>query len=149
MLRPEEQNELEKIYERDGALNPETIIATARAATSPLHDRFEWDDGVAAHQHRLNQARRLIRVWVTVVPQASKEPVHAFVSISSLRGSEGGSYKATADIISNAELYEMAKSDAFKALERLHLSYNYIRELDQVWKALAKALAAARLKEAA
>lgn len=47
--------------ERDGRITPESVIVAAQNPKSPLHDRFEWDDSVAAHEHRLQQARGLIR----------------------------------------------------------------------------------------
>lgn len=44
-----------------GCIDPEAVIAAASSPDSPLHDRFEWDDTAAAHQHRIYQARALIR----------------------------------------------------------------------------------------
>jgi len=60
---------LERIRERnDGVLTPSDVVEDARRATSPLHNFFTWDDTVAAHQYRLDQARTLIRnVKVEVV----------------------------------------------------------------------------------
>jgi hypothetical protein len=50
---------LEKL-EKEDALTPDNVVQEARSPDSPLHDKFEWDDDVAAHQHRLYQARKLI-----------------------------------------------------------------------------------------
>jgi len=59
-----------RALERDGRLTPESVIAKARNPKSPLHDRFEWDNSAAAHQHRLQQARGLIRsVMVTITTE--------------------------------------------------------------------------------
>lgn len=52
-------NELAKL--NGGRITPETVMRDAEDPTSPLHDSFEWDDEVAAYQHRLDQARALIR----------------------------------------------------------------------------------------
>jgi len=50
-----------------GILTPEAVVEDARDPDSPLHGEFNWDDASAAHQHRLDQARALIRsVRVTV-----------------------------------------------------------------------------------
>lgn len=54
--------ELSRIYRRDKALKPSVVVEEARPENSPLHDEFEWRDDVAAEQHRLWQARHLIRV---------------------------------------------------------------------------------------
>jgi hypothetical protein len=54
---------------RKGELTPERVVELARSRSSPLHEMFEWDDEVAAHAHRLQQARaiiRSVRVEVTV-----------------------------------------------------------------------------------
>lgn len=56
------KDRLEAIRERNGGtLTPADVVADAKQKTSPLHDHFTWDDKEAAHQHRLNQARELIR----------------------------------------------------------------------------------------
>lgn len=49
-----------------GELTPEDVLADARHDNSPLHSFFEWDDGAAAEQYRLQQARGLIRAVVAV-----------------------------------------------------------------------------------
>lgn len=55
--------------ETDGRITPDVVLDAARDPASALHDQFEWDDSVAAHKHRLGQARQLIRnveVHVTI-----------------------------------------------------------------------------------
>jgi hypothetical protein len=47
-----------------GPLTPERIEAHARDASHPLHAYFEWDDAVAGHKYRLEQARTLLRVVI-------------------------------------------------------------------------------------
>lgn len=44
-----------------GVLRPVDVIEEASIESNPLHDYFEWDDSVAGHQFRLDQARKLIR----------------------------------------------------------------------------------------
>lgn len=45
----------------DGVLTPTVVVEDASNPESILHDQFEWDDAKAAHAHRLDQARVLIR----------------------------------------------------------------------------------------
>jgi hypothetical protein len=45
----------------NGELSPERVVQEARSGDSPLHEFFEWDDEKAAHAHRIQQARSLIR----------------------------------------------------------------------------------------
>lgn len=42
-------------------LEPKRVVDAARDPSHPLHKYFEWDDSVAAEQHREYQARRLIQ----------------------------------------------------------------------------------------
>ena len=44
-----------------GRITPEMVVDAARDPNSPLHSAFEWDDAQAAHEHRLAQARVLLR----------------------------------------------------------------------------------------
>ena len=54
--------ELQRIWTEKGQrLTPAAIVAEASDDTHPLHGCFEWDDSLAAEQHRLWQARMLIR----------------------------------------------------------------------------------------
>jgi len=67
MLNKAKLTELEKIREADGGLLfPESVVGKAADPRNPLHDEFPWNDAQAAHQCRLDIARRLIRS-VTVV----------------------------------------------------------------------------------
>ena len=51
---------LQEIYDRRGQLDPNIVLEEARPPASPLHDRFEWDDSVAAEAWRKEQAHQLI-----------------------------------------------------------------------------------------
>jgi hypothetical protein len=52
---------IEATADAHGHVTPEGVVNAARDPASPLHDKFEWDDGVAAEQYRKEQARSLIR----------------------------------------------------------------------------------------
>src|SRR6185437_11347508 len=79
-------DELERLRQtNNGELTAELALDAARPKSSPLHDGFEWDDTVAAEQHRLTQARSMIRS-VVIVPDKSMGPavpteVRAFVVV--------------------------------------------------------------------
>lgn len=135
-----EKEELERIYERDQALDPLILINEAKDEDNPLHNRFTWDDGKAAHEHRLNEARKLIRIAVSIIPQLNNEPVRTYISLTPLRGN-GGSYIATATLLTDDERYRQARDDALTMMSSLQKRFNYIRELEPVWDALAEVLA--------
>lgn len=49
------------LHSTHGSLTPEMVVREASSSNSPLHGLFEWNDARAAHQHRLDTARTLIR----------------------------------------------------------------------------------------
>lgn len=131
------QDKLTEIYDQYGALHPAVVVAEAEDESSPLHSHFTWDDSKAAEAHRLNQARALIRVAVRVIPSISNRPVREFISISTLRKTDTGSYLATVDVVSDDERYAQALADAIKTLQQLERRFGYLKELAPIWDALA------------
>ena len=67
--------ELERLSS-DGAVSPETVLASAKDASSPLHKYFEWDDQKAAEKYRLYQARYLIRAVVIETDEGDVRAYH-------------------------------------------------------------------------
>lgn len=66
--------ELSSIADARGYLTARVVVDAAKANTSRLHDYFEWDDAAAADEHRLSQARHLIRsVQVRVLDIQNRE----------------------------------------------------------------------------
>jgi hypothetical protein len=58
--------EFRQIEEADRYVTRSTVLERASDPSSALHPEFEWDDAVAAHEHRLEHASYLIRSLVTV-----------------------------------------------------------------------------------
>ena len=73
---------LQDLYDKYGMLTPGLVVIAAENPGHELHDRFEWDDSIAAARYRLTQAAAIIRsVKVTVERGPDKDPirVRAFV----------------------------------------------------------------------
>lgn len=49
------------LQREDGQIVVDDVIDAARDEASPLHSAFTWDDAEAAHQHRRDQARALLK----------------------------------------------------------------------------------------
>lgn len=85
------REELERIYGEHGSLTPEIVVTVARSPDHPLHNRFEWDDGIAAEAFRKTQARNLIRsvriVYRAATDQAGESTVRAYHAVRDARGS--------------------------------------------------------------
>jgi hypothetical protein len=65
--------ELERIYDKHGALRAQIVVDEARPDDAPLHPAFEWDDLVAAEYYRREQARSLIKTVQVVREDESDE----------------------------------------------------------------------------
>jgi len=143
---------LEGIRARSHNLTPELVLDDARAEQSPLHDYFEWDDGKAAEQHRLNQAGHLIRsITVTYIEtpkarprQVSLEgvqrqqdppvrPVRAFVAVTR-DGARG--YESTATAMNDSEMRRQVLQRAYTELDSVGRKYRELQELADVFSAL-------------
>ena len=59
-----------------GTCDAEAVVEDATPRRSVLHPFFDWDDGSAAHKHRLQEARRLIRS-VTIEVTTKKGVIRA------------------------------------------------------------------------
>jgi hypothetical protein len=53
------------LQDAQGRLTAQRLVEVARNKRHPCHDLFDWDNDSAAHAHRLDQARTLIKM-VTV-----------------------------------------------------------------------------------
>lgn len=68
-----------------GVVTPEQVVREAKNPRSVLHHYFEWNQDKAAHEHRLAQARHLIRSvrYVEVITQVELTHVPAYVHVTS------------------------------------------------------------------
>ena len=122
-----------------GILQAETVVSVARDPASPLHSQFTWDDGEAAIEWRLHQARVLIS-RVVVKYDAATGPVEhqVFVSVSTDRKAEGGGYRILADALSDDELRAQLLADARRDMAAFRQKYARLTELADVLDAMAK-----------
>ena len=135
--------------ENNGILRAEDVVAAARVRTSPLHSSFEWDDGAAAEQYRLWQARQLIRTTVRLmdVNGDDKVPVRVFVSLTTDRqpGDDGEDdrsecgYREVVKVLSQAELRKQMLDDALAELAVFERKYHILKELAEVFAAAQRA----------
>ena len=86
-LNDEQREEIGKIKDaHNGILRPRDMVAFAANPRTALHKEFIWDDAKAAYQNRLQTARSLIAVYVTVVRDRGRTiTVRPFFSNSTIR----------------------------------------------------------------
>lgn len=117
--------------EDDGMWHAEDIVSWASShPESELHKRFTWDDVAAANEHRLEQARRLIRLHI--VTEAGEPRA---VSLTFDRNS-GGGYRDISDIGKRPDLMEIMLRDAMSALKTARQKYSRVQKLSKVWQAI-------------
>lgn len=137
------RKELEKLGSK-GILTPEQVIEKARNPKSALHSQFDWDDSTAAHSHRIQQARVLIkRVRVEIV-RADQTVIQAPVFVRA----EGKGYALTQQVavstVSRQNVVLITLGQCRTMLANLAAP-----EVDAVIAAIDAAVAAVREQQAA
>lgn len=132
------QDELETIRRRHrGLLRPVDVVDYARDENTLLHEMFEWDDGDAARKYRLEQARKLLRVHVTILEGSTKE-IRAYVSLPSDREKPGGGYRHIKFVMSNEQQRLELLATALNEMEHFRYKYQALQELVPVFEAMDK-----------
>ncbi|WP_379069356.1 hypothetical protein ACHMW4_03955 [Mesorhizobium sp. UC22_110] len=135
LLRKQHQNEL----------TPEDVLEDAKHDNSPLHPYFEWSDSAAAHQHRLAQARGLIRSVVAIYVSEDKPAVRtkAFVHIAEPSAPH---YREASHAMSQQKTRKMVLQQAWRELQAWKSRYKHLQEfsdlitvIDEVDRHLPKA----------
>lgn len=126
---------LNKILKRDGFVTASAVVAYASPKKSPIHDEFEWDDAVAAAQHRLATARRMIRS--TPIKSATGEksrlvhvPPAQIEGPTAATQKREGTYKPSSVIVKSESEYN-------RALRELQSQVNAIQRTIQELKRAA------------
>lgn len=130
------KEELEQIADaHDGILRPEDIVAFATNPETALHKRFTWDDTEAAKQWRLQEARQVLRVYVTV-EETPNVQVRAYVSLYSDRRQPGGGYRRLADVMADEQMRRLLLRQAMKEAKTWREKFQTLEELGPVFTAL-------------
>jgi len=79
---------LEELEKKYGEISTELLLKEASSPEHPLHGRFEWDDSVAAHKWRLEQAAQIIRAskFISFMKDGETPPVRRWISFPSDEG---------------------------------------------------------------
>ena len=120
----------QKVYEEIGDMDTsaEEIVEKAKDPNTELHKCFEWDDSVAAHKYRLQQARNIMCNLVFVSDDKDYEPVRVFHITT-----EREVYKPTKMIIQKPDEYNALLSRAKAELQEFRKRYKIIQELETLF----------------
>jgi hypothetical protein len=127
-------SELEALYDETGLLYVEDVHDWAEANPgSALHDALEWNDAVAARQHRYWQIRRFIAIHV-VDEDRNRQAISLVIDRS-----KGGGYRRTADVMETPNLRALALRDALNEYERIKSKYDWLAELARIHEEIERA----------
>ena len=125
-------------------LTQSQLVAEAADPASPLHHLFEWDDAVAAHGYRVEQATHLIRrykITINVEPDRVVR-VRQFMHV----GSRSGYVPAAEALVSHRdEIF----AEAVIQMEALRAKYDTLVDIEAAWNTARRAAAKKRGKQVA
>lgn len=121
---------LTAIRAKRGALAPDIIVEEASDPAHPLHQRFDWDDSVAAHRWRLEQASHLIRV-VKLPGTEDKTDLRAFVAVKR-EDSHKAVYVPTQEAMADEFTRRLVLRDMERDVIVLKRRYEHMREFAEV-----------------
>lgn len=114
------------IRQRYGRLDPESVVEAATPPTHPLHEYFEWDNAVAGHKYRLEQAGNLLRV-VTLPPDRGPTDLRGFVCVQKDKHRRGD-YVPTDEALADDIARRLVLADFERAWRDLKARYGHLRE---------------------
>lgn len=117
-----------------GELTPKDVLDDAKNHNSPLHSFFEWNDGEAAEQYRLQQARGLIRSVVAIYISEEKPAVRtrAYVHI---KESGASHYRETTHAMSQKATRDQVLRQAWQELNNWRRRYTHLNEFAKLFEA--------------
>lgn len=119
--------ELERIYDEHGKIEPAEVVNESRPETAVLHPCFEWRDDVAAEKYREEQARGICRCIVVTKEEKGKEPieVRAIMNVQ-------GEYHPTQVIIQHEDKYNALYQSALRELESFKKKFYILSDIERL-----------------
>lgn len=126
----------------DGLVKAQDVVEAARDEDSPLHSKFEWNDGEAAEKFRLIQARTLLSISVQYIARGhTVEPRKVFVSLSTDRSKRhGAGYRTLTDVLSDPDMKNQLLMDSLEQMTHFQEKYKSLKELSDVLVAMDKTI---------
>lgn len=123
-----------------GELTPADVLKDARNPNSPLHSFFEWDDGEAAEQYRLQQARGLIRSVVAIYTHPDKPATRtrAYIHIAEPSAPH---YREVSHAMSQKKTRTMVLQKAWSEFVAWRKRYQDLKEFSTLFEAADEVVA--------
>lgn len=135
------RSHLQTIHDDHGRLTPAIVVDVARDPAHPLHPRLEWDDAVAGHAYRIDQAHRLIQsVTITYREPTQTSPGTTGRAFLAVRDESGWAYQPAHDVAANPIVAKLVASEMEREWRALRRRYEAFEEF---WAMVAADLKAA------
>lgn len=121
--------EISELYDDRGTTTPDAVIARASDPDSAMHSHFEWDDAVAAQEHRREQARLLLRS-IRIVAVGSDEPQLVNVAVR-MAPDEPRVYQLASEAVKDRDLWAQVWNDTVTKLEGLDARLGELERVEQ------------------
>lgn len=126
------RDQIEAVYRVRGELTPQVLVDTARPATHPLHERFEWDNKVAGEAYRRDQAHRLIQsVRVSYITDERPKDVRAFVAVPRPEQSQPN-YEPIEDVLADPLKRQLVLSQMEREWRTMQARYGDLVEFSEL-----------------
>ena len=108
-----------------GTKDPHHLLIAAEDSEAELHKCFTWDDSRAAHMHRLEEARGVIRSVIVIDDEPDREPIQyrAYEYVSVPAESEGEKptrvFVSTASALTDPDMRKQVLGDIKQAIGEL------------------------------
>lgn len=123
------RDQLQRIHDEHGELTAALVVEAARPKTSPLHNRFEWDNRAAGEQWRQHQAAELIRSVKVVFREATEtEEAGTVRAYHAVRGPNGHAYQPADKIAADPLTRRMVLADMEREWKALRRRYEHFSE---------------------
>ncbi len=131
---------LTEIENTEGYIKPASIVDASRLEDAPLHGCFEWDDTVAAEQHRNTQAQAIIRNIQVVRCQDESEVItRAFWSTENEDAADGRlAYRSIERVLGDERHSTYILEQALRELRAFSVKYRGVKELTAVIEEIDK-----------
>lgn len=126
------RDHLQAVYDERGRLTPDIVVDVARDPGHPLHNRFEWEDSVAAESWRRAQAHELIRLAKVVYREATEtERARHVRAFHAVRTEQGHVYEPAEKVAGDPFQSRLLMADMEREWKALRRRYE---EFEEFWK---------------
>lgn len=120
--------------------SPESIVEYAKNDRTELHKCFEWDDKIAGHKYRLEQARHILTLIVVKADDEEKEKGFTPVRIFVKSGDAPREYTKVNIAVRNEDAYQKLLENARRDAEAFMRKYENLPEVREIIEVIERFL---------